>query len=81
MPITLDEPKEISTIDSAGNIWKISMRKMEAKTNRFQLSFFFNDKEFGLSKLQSNRSALNMWDLLERIDKAPKDDQREQLKL
>lgn len=67
--MSLDEEKinEIKTLDEDGNQWKISMTRMETKTNRFKLSFYFNDKEFVLSKLQSNRSAQDTWELLERI--------------
>ncbi len=39
------------------------------KTNRFQLSFFFNEKEFELAKFQSIKSAQNLWELLSRIRK------------
>jgi len=62
-------PREMQTIDSCGNVWKLSLTKMETKTNRYQLSFFFNDKEFGLSKLQSNRTADDIWQLLQSIKK------------
>ena len=58
---------EIKCEDEDGNTWKISMTPLLTKTNRFQLSFFFNEKEFELTKLQSNRSAEDMWDLLSRI--------------
>ena len=63
--------KEIITTDHEGNVWKITMSKMETKTNRFELSFFFNEKEFSLGKLQSNRSAQDTWELLQKIRKTP----------
>ena len=66
---------EIKCEDSDGNIWRICMMPMGSKTNRFQLSFFFNEKEFELSKLQSNRSAEDMWDLLSRIRKTTFDNE------
>lgn len=62
--------KEIVSVDPDGNVWRIAMWKMGTKTNRYQLSFFFNDKEFVLSRLQSNRSALDLWELLEKTRKA-----------
>lgn len=63
--------QEIVNIDPDGNVWKIKMFKMDTKTNRYQLSFFFNEKEFSLSKLQSNRSASDTWELLQKIRKEP----------
>lgn len=69
MAFDTQNPKEIKNIDPEGNTWKISLTKMSTKTNRFQLSFFFNEKEFCLSKLQSNRSAEDIWQLLEKLKK------------
>ena len=63
------DKREIKTIDEDKNIWRITLTKMETKTNRFQLSFHFNEKEFGLMKLQSNSSAENIWELLEKLKK------------
>ena len=60
---------EIETIDEEGNSWRLVMYTLPNKTNRFQLSFFFNEKEFELAKLQSIRSAQNLWELLSRIRK------------
>lgn len=62
--------QEIVNVDPEGNIWKIKMFKMDTKTNRYQLSFCFNEKEFSLSKLQSNRSASDTWELLQKIRKS-----------
>lgn len=59
----------IETIDDEGNLWKIVMYPLCNKTNRFQLSFCFNEKEFLLTKLQSNRYADDLWDLLNKIRK------------
>lgn len=61
--------REIRKTDDEGNVWRIVMYSLPSKTNRFQLSFFFNEKEFELSKLQSNRSAQDLWDLLSKIRK------------
>ncbi len=65
------DTKEIVAKDGEGNTWKITMSKMETKTNRFELSFWFNEKKFSLSKLQSNRSADDTWELLQKIRKTP----------
>lgn len=66
----------IETIDEDGNVWKIVMYPLNNKTNRFQLSFCFNEKEFLLTKLQSNRYADDLWDLLNKIRKGkPKTNQ------
>lgn len=73
------EIKEIVTKDGEGNTWKITMSKMETKTNRFQLSFWFNEKEFSLSKLQSNRSADDTWELLQKIRKTPSQPQTQEV--
>jgi len=64
------ETREIITKDAEGNTWKITMSKMETKTNRFELMFWFNEKKFSLSKLQSNRSADDTWELLQKIKKS-----------
>lgn len=62
--------QEIKNIDSEGNTWRIVMYPLPGKTNRFQLSFCFNEKEFELTKLQSHRSAQDLWDLLGKIRKS-----------
>jgi len=69
--MALDENKQLVFVDQEGNTWKLTMSKMATKTNRFQLSFFFNEKEFSLSKLQSNRSAQDTWELIEKLRKTP----------
>ncbi len=56
-----DSVNEIVSKDVDGNVWKISLVKMKTKTNRFQLSFHFNEKEFDLMKLQSYTAAENIW--------------------
>lgn len=66
----MENDQEMKTIDQEGNTWKISLSRTTKKTNRFQLSFFFNEKEFSLCKLQSNRSAQDMWELLQKFKKA-----------
>lgn len=69
--MALDDNKQLAFVDQEGNTWKLTMSKMATKTNRFQLSFFFNEKEFSLSKLQSNRSAQDTWELIEKLRKTP----------
>ena len=65
----VEKPERVmETIDSEGNLWRIVLYQI--RFNRFQLSFYFNDKEFLLSKLQSIRSADDIWDLLCRIKKS-----------
>jgi hypothetical protein len=63
------ENRVIETVDEDENVWKIVMYPLNNKTNRFQLSFCFNEKEFFLTKLQSNRYADDLWDLLSKIRK------------
>ncbi len=58
------ENLEFVNIDEEGNVWKLAMYQLASKTNRHQLSFFFNEKEFELGKFQSSRSAMDMWHLL-----------------
>lgn len=65
------ENRVIETVDEEGNVWKMVIYPLGSKTNRFQLSFCFNEKEFLLTKLQSNRSADDLWDLLNKIRKGP----------
>lgn len=62
---------DIKAVDDEGNIWLIRLSKMGTKTNRWQLSFFFNEKEFSLSKLQSNQAAQNIWELLQKLRVTP----------
>ncbi len=69
MSLKLDY-QEIINNDPCGNMWKIALYKMDTKSNRFQLSFFFNEKEFPLCKLQSNRSASDLWELVESLRKS-----------
>lgn len=68
---------EIKSVDDEGNIWLIKLSKMGTKTNRWQLSFFFNEKEFSLSKIQSNQSAQNMWELLQKLRVSPPKEKKE----
>jgi hypothetical protein len=63
------ENRLIETMDQEGNIWKLVMYPIKNKTNRYQLSFCFNEKEFLLTKLQSNRYAEDLWDLINKIRK------------
>lgn len=60
----LELSQEISTTDNDGNVWAMKLSKTDGKTNRWQLSFFFNDKEFNLAKPQNNQSAQNFWELI-----------------
>ena len=69
MEINKNETYEIENIDQEGNHWKISMQSVETKSNRWKLSFHFNEKEFVLSKLQTNRSAQDTWELIKKIQK------------
>lgn len=69
---------EIKSVDDEGNIWLIKLSKMGTKTNRWQLSFFFNEKEFSLSKIQSNQSAQNMWELLQKLRVSPPKEKKEE---
>lgn len=63
---TLSLSQEISTKDKDGNLWMMKLSKADSKTNRWQLSFFFNDKEFSLAKPQNNQVAQNFWELIEK---------------
>ncbi len=68
----LELSQEISTTDQDGNLWMMKLSKPDAKTNRWQLSFFFNDKEFSLAKPQNNQSAQNFWELIQKTRFTPK---------
>lgn len=61
--------KELSTKDKDGNSWKISLTQDPKKTNRFIFSFFFNGREFCLSKIQNKRTADMTWELLDQLSK------------
>jgi hypothetical protein len=68
----LEISQEISTKDQDGNLWMMKLSKPDTKTNRWQLSFFFNDKEFSLAKPQNNQSAQNFWELIQKTRFLPK---------
>jgi hypothetical protein len=62
--------REIVGIDPAGNTWKIFMETMPTKTNRYKLCFTFNQKEYLLTKLHTNRAADDTWELIQSLNKA-----------
>lgn len=70
--INLQSTQEMKTQDDEGNIWSIKLQKYPETTNRWQLSFFFNEKEFSLMKPQNNQAAQSIWELLQRIRITPK---------
>ena len=61
--------KEISTKDKDGNSWQLCLTQDPKKTNRFIFSFFFNGREFCLSKIQNKRTADMTWELLDQLSK------------
>lgn len=65
--------KEIATTDKEGNSWKLRLTQDPKKTNRFIFSFFLNEKEFCLSKIQNKRTADMTWELLDKIRKTPQE--------
>lgn len=68
----LELSQEITTKDQDGNLWMMKLNKPDSKTNRWQLSFFFNDKEFSLAKPQNNQAASNYWELIQKTRIIPK---------
>lgn len=68
----LQTTQEMKTEDNEGNVWAIKLHKYPETTNRWQLSFFFNEKEFSLMKPQNNQAAQSIWELLQKIRMTPK---------
>lgn len=49
--------------DEAGNIWNLKMViREDFRSNRFDLVFAVNDKQFSLSKIATQKQATQIWE-------------------
>lgn len=64
-----DRNKKFICKDEHGNIMRLVLEPQEKYTTRYDLKYYFNDKEFKLFHFPSWRDASTMWDLLKLISK------------